>query len=213
MKPKIAVATVSGKAYYLIIRELKRLRVPFISLTPWDEIPMEIEAVITTEEEKAHINHPRVVAFKEGENPSEVVGRAIKAVMDREGVEEVVIGVDPGKTYGVAVLIGKEVYESTSHRTLGGALKSILKAIHSFPSLKKIVKVGSGAQPYLNETVNSLDELLPLDVEIEIVNEEGTSRVTKLSKRLKGGRDAASAVMIASRRGKPYTRKFGQSNP
>ena len=43
MKAKIAVATVSGKAYYLIVSELKKKNVPFLSLTPNERIPMEVK--------------------------------------------------------------------------------------------------------------------------------------------------------------------------
>ena len=48
MKAKVAVATVSGKAYYLIVNELKKANVPFISLTPHEPIPLEIKAVSYT---------------------------------------------------------------------------------------------------------------------------------------------------------------------
>ena len=49
MKTNIAVVTVSGKAYYLILRELKKRKIPFLSLTPKDSIPFNIKVVITTD--------------------------------------------------------------------------------------------------------------------------------------------------------------------
>lgn len=61
MKAKIAVATTSGKAYCLIVGELKRKSVPFLSLTPTERIPIEIKAVITTEKEKQSIHQERVL--------------------------------------------------------------------------------------------------------------------------------------------------------
>jgi hypothetical protein len=52
MNAEIAVATISGKAYYLIVNELKRKNVPFISLMPRQPVPIEVKVVITTEKEK-----------------------------------------------------------------------------------------------------------------------------------------------------------------
>ena len=69
MKAKIAVATVSGKAYYLIVDELKKRNVPFISITPYEPVPMEIKVVLTTERERPLINHENVLTLKEGEDP------------------------------------------------------------------------------------------------------------------------------------------------
>jgi len=206
MKTKIAVATVSGKAYYLIVKELKKLNIPFISLKPWDKIPIEIDAVITTEKEKAMVSHPVVIALKEGDDPSEIVGEAVKVSMEKEGEETVILGIDPGKTYGLALLVGRSIYETSTHNTLGGALRAILKILSSLPFPKKIVRVGGGAQPYTKDLIKSLDDLLPQDITIEIVDEEGTSRMVKGVGRMKGGKDASSAVMIAMRSGKPYQR-------
>ncbi len=59
MKAEIAVATISGKAYYLIVSELKKKNIPFLSLTPDESIPTEIKVVITTEKEKRLINHKK----------------------------------------------------------------------------------------------------------------------------------------------------------
>ncbi len=51
MKAKIAVATVSGKDYYLIVRELKKKKIAFLSLMPDAPIPLDVEVIITTKKE------------------------------------------------------------------------------------------------------------------------------------------------------------------
>lgn len=78
MKAKIALATVSGKAYYLIVNELKKVNVPFISLTPYEPIPMEVKVVITTEKEFPLINHEKVLVFKDGMDPQALVSQALQ---------------------------------------------------------------------------------------------------------------------------------------
>ncbi|MCD6504083.1 hypothetical protein J7K52_01755 [Candidatus Bathyarchaeota archaeon] len=211
MKRKIAVATVSGKAYYLIVRELEKLKVPFISLRPWDAVPTEVDVVITTEKERDMVNHPTIVTLSEEGDVSEAVGKAVKLAMEKEGEDAVVLGVDPGKTYGLALLVGREVYETSTHSTLGGVLRAILKALNALPFPKKIVRVGGGAQPYTDELIKSLDDLLPRNVTIEVVNEEGTTKKIKDVEKVGGGKDASSAVMIAMRKGKVCARgKVGE---
>ena len=92
MKTKIAVATVSGRAYYTIVNELKRKNLPFLSLKPWDPIPLNIKVVITTKEERNSITHPNVLIFENGSNPTSVIDEAILSVQGKRSYEKVVIG-------------------------------------------------------------------------------------------------------------------------
>jgi len=73
MKAKIAVATVSGKAYYKLVKELKERDIPFLSLTPRDHIPPSVKVVITTGKERRLITHPNVLVFNEETDPATVV--------------------------------------------------------------------------------------------------------------------------------------------
>ncbi len=38
MKEKVAVATVEGKTYFLIVNQLRERNIPFVSLVPGDQI-------------------------------------------------------------------------------------------------------------------------------------------------------------------------------
>jgi hypothetical protein len=67
--------------------------------------------------------------------------------------------------------------------------------------------VGSGAPSITTELLSLLDESLPEDVVIEVVNEAGTSRFVDENLHKRGLRDAFSAVKIAERRGQQYQRK------
>ena len=63
MRVKVAVVTVQGKAYFLIVDELKRRNIPFYSLIPGETIPIEVKVIITTEKEKPLINHDRILVY------------------------------------------------------------------------------------------------------------------------------------------------------
>jgi hypothetical protein len=77
MKAKIAVMTVCGKDYYLIVNELKRRNMPFLSLRPCDAVPIEIRVAITTEKEKADfVIEVTPAGFKQSKNVVTVTSRA-----------------------------------------------------------------------------------------------------------------------------------------
>ena len=63
MKANVAVATVLGKAYFLILNKLKERNMPFMSLVPGETVPTEVKVVVTTEKEKHKINHEKILVF------------------------------------------------------------------------------------------------------------------------------------------------------
>ncbi len=210
MKTKIAVATVSGRAYYKIVNELKRKNLPFLSLKPWDSIPLNIKVVITTNEERNSIKHPNVLIFENGSNPESVIDEAILSFQGKRSYEKVVVGVDPGKTYGVAVLGDDNVLETFSCSDLEETVKVILGELKRVPANFSVVKVGDGAPAYTKGLLHLLNEALPQETVIEIVSEAGTSHFRNETIHRRGLRDAMSAIEIAGRTGKTFLRKKPQ---
>jgi hypothetical protein len=207
MKAKIAVATVSGRAYYELVNELKRKHLSFSSLKPWDPIPLDIKAVITTKEESQQILHPQVILFESGSNPESAVDKAILIVQGKRSYERVVVGVDPGKTYGIALLGDDKVLETRISSLLEEVVNLIVDRLKRFPAMVRVVRVGNGPPEYTKRFIHSLSEELPEEVVIEIVSEEGTSHLMSESANRRGLRDAVSATEIARRNGKVFARK------
>ena len=207
MKAKIAVATVSGKAYYKLLNELKRKGLPFLSLKPWDPIPLNIKVVITTKKERHLVEHPTVLIFERESNPTSVIDEAILSVQGKRNYEKVVVGVDPGETYGVAVLGDDNVLETLVCSSLKEAVDVILGDSKRFPATVSLVKVGDGAPVYTKQLLHSLDEALPQETVIEIVSEAGTSRFINEAAHRRGLRDKMSAIEIAGRKGQMFPRR------
>jgi len=84
MKAKVAVATVSGKAYFLIVNGLRERNMAFLSLIPGDSVPTEVKVVITTEKEKHLINHERILVYDSEAEPDTVVNEAVKILQGKE---------------------------------------------------------------------------------------------------------------------------------
>ena len=207
MKAKIAVATVSGRAYYMLVNELKKRGMPFLSLRPWDSIPFDVKVVLTTEKERASIKHSNVVIFKDESDSATVVNEAIHIAQGKKDYEKVVVGVDPGETFGIAILGDGNVLGTFHCSSLEEVLKAILDNLERVKASLKVVKIGDGAPAYTRELLQLLDEYLPKDVAIEVVSEAGTSHLVKGTVHRRGLRDMMSAKMIAGRQGQVHLRR------
>jgi len=210
MKAKIAVATVSGKVYYLIVNELKKKNVPFISLMPNDPVPIEIKVVITTKREQHLISHEKILVYDDEVEPEALINEALQIIHGKEFYEKIVIGVDPGEVFGLAVLADGKVIETencfSAKETLN-KIKSILKNLEKTPVNSLRVKIGDGVPAYKENLLGLLDDALPSNVILESVGEAGTDRYLNENEHRRGLRDIVSAIRIAGRNGRAFPRR------
>ncbi len=214
MKEKVAVATVSGKAYFLIVNKLKERNIPFISLVPGETVPTEVKAVITTAKEKQRISHEKILVYDSETEPDALANEVLKILQGKEVYEKIVIGVDPGEVFGVAVIADGKVNETGNCFSIQEALTKISSVIKNvdFSSTAVSIKIGSGVPAY-KELIETLDAAFPPEVVLEVVSEAGTNRPLDENKHRRGLRDIASAIRIAGRAGHVYPRrKTGESN-
>lgn len=207
MEAKIAVATISGKAYYLVVSELKARGLDFLSLMPNESVPLSVQVVITTEKERDAIKHPQVLVYDLNESPSTVVDEAVKLVRGKRAFETIVVGVDPGKTFGMSVLSDGNVLETLTCNSLDETVKTVVEILTKHQAAVRMVKVGNLAPSFTTDLLQLLDQTLPQDVTIEVVHEAGTSRVGGQTVHKRGLRHAMAAVRIAERQGRIYQRQ------
>jgi hypothetical protein len=207
MKAKIAVATVSGKAYYFIVNELKQKNLPFLSLKPTDNIPLDVKVVITTKNEQQQITHPNILVYTEDTNLTTLIAEAARISQGKEGYEKIVIGVDPGKTFGIAVLGDGKVIETANGSSAEETVAIIKDVLKRTPSKFFVVRIGDGAPAFAEDLLCLLDRDLRENVAIEMVSEAGTTRLSTESTHRKAARDVISAIKIAGRLGNPVKRR------
>ena len=214
MKAKVAVATVSGKAYFLIVNGLRERNMAFLSLIPGDSVPTEVKVVITTEKEKNLINHERILVYDSETEPDTVVNEVVKILQGKESYEKIVIGIDPGEVFGLAVLADGRVNETEncySVQEVLNKIKNIIKDINVSSTVVS-VRIGNGVPAY-KDLLETLDATLPPEVVLEVVSEAGTNRHINENKHRRGLRDIVSAIRIAGRVGYVYPRrKTDESN-
>jgi len=198
VRAQVAVATLSGRAYYMLVNELKSRNVPFLSLIPGEPVPPSIKVVITTRDEADRIGHPQILIYNGGTEPAKIVDEALRIVMDKNLYEELVIGVDPGKTFGVAILADGKVLKREGGLSMERAIDLILSELMRNPAKVKKVRIGRGVPDLAEEVARRLEKTLPEGATVEMVNEVGTSTIKDRGFKRKLS-DAESAVRIASK--------------
>jgi hypothetical protein len=206
MKEKVAIATVSGKAYFYLVCELKKRNIPFFSLVPGQPIPAEVKVVITTEKEKPQINHQKVLIYTDNSDLDRLISRAVRILQGIETYNRLTIGIDPGEVMGFAVIADGTVIDTENCFNIKDTLKKIERVLRDVDlnSTTVTIKIGNGFPECRDELLEALDNCLPPETVIEVVSEAGTNRPIHTHRR--GVRDIVSAIRIAGRSGHIYHR-------
>jgi hypothetical protein len=99
----VAVATVQGKAYFLIVNALQEQNISFFSLIPGKAIPSRVKVVITTKKEKPKVLYDKILIFRE-ENDRETLMAEVKRGYLTKDWEQIIVGIDPSELIGLAVI-------------------------------------------------------------------------------------------------------------
>jgi hypothetical protein len=154
--------------------------------------------------------------YYDGVEPEALINEALQIVQGKEYYEKIVIGIDPGEVFGVAVLADGKVIETGNCFSVEETLdkiKNMLKKLEKIPTTSVSVKVGNGVPAYKEKLLQVLDNALPSNVMLESVSEAGTDRYLSETKHRRGLRDIVSAIRIAGRNGQTFPRrKTNESN-
>ncbi|MGC9060346.1 MAG: hypothetical protein ACP5JR_03820 [Thermoplasmata archaeon] len=191
----LGIATRNVQAYFELLNLLREKRIPFEIFLPGEEIPPHVGAVITTREESISINFQNLVIY-DGKAETTVL-RAMKVILEREIIYELVIGIDPGEHIGLAAVGDGAVLGTAtvfSQRDMLHVVRTYLKV---FPAFRKIIRVGHGDITKRNKIISLLWKL---QIPIEIVDERNTTTIGSEP-------DIEAAVKIAMQNGKDIAKK------
>jgi len=170
----LAVATDNFEFYYEMVRELKQRNIPFISLSPSDPIPPNVDVILTTEPEAEGIEFRNVVAVDDDIRKG--VRKALSMVKGKLSYQSMIVGIDPGTQPGIALVGDGKVLETLQAESPEDVRKKVEGFIEGYDFQRMIIRIGHGDKTNRNRTINSLEGLA---VRIEIVNEEGTTKLTE----------------------------------
>lgn len=168
---------------------------------------MNVGVVITSEEEAERIDCDSGKIIIAGK-PQATLDQALR-ILRGEEYSRIIIGIDPGKYPGIAIIGDGRVVE-VHHVSVGEARNIVQGFLEENPGKNVIVRIGHGARLLRAQIVNSL---VDLGVRVELVDETGTS--PHLGKGLRSSvvSDIVAAINIARSRGKLVGRQLIEPTP
>jgi len=173
----IALMTRDFTLYHDVIKALRARDLPFVSLDVGEDVPASVGVIITGERDEEPAGHPTVVVSP---YPRDATGRIpeVESAIDaaiahlRGGIDLIVIGLDPGKYPGVAVLADGYLL-NTYHLTGTATIRSIVREIRRYHKGAVVARIGNGSP---RERDRTIEILLDEGVEVQVVNERGTTK-------------------------------------
>lgn len=189
--------------YHSIIEETRSRKMEILVLGLSERIPHNVGVIITTEDEsyKVDFNRDRIIIANT--RSQAVIDRACSMLFE-EDFEEIIIGIDPGKYPGIAIL-GNNKTVSVHHVSEGEVCPLIKRIREEYWNKKILVRIGHGARLIRTRLIN---DLLDLGLRIEMVDETGTT--PHLGKGVHGQvvSDIIAAINIARIKGKTVGKQY-----
>ena len=190
---RVAIVTRDARAYYRAAKALKEYGIPFHSARPGEELPLDIEVVLTSEKEYPEVKFPVKVAIK-----GNFVDELLIRLNGTGRFGRIYIAIDPGERPGVSVVGDNrvlEVYHLSSPRDVG----TIVELLERYPDAR--IKIGHGAKRQRALMLRALGEVLGYDYPIIVVNERRTTpKVGGLD--VSQVQDVVAAINIGLREGR-----------
>lgn len=195
MSKRLAICTSSARSALAISEALREAGIPFILLDPSSPSVDEADVIVTTEEEVERLGRlGRAKVIEAGSSKVSTVAKAILAIQEKTKFKELLVGVDPGRSYGLAFIADSAVIGLSVHGKAEEVVKEIEEVVGTGLFEKVVVKVGSGSPEHRDRVLSLIRERLG-EVEVRLVNEEGSPLLPPFIKKVP--KDAASAFYLA----------------
>jgi len=171
-------------------------------MAPGAEIPEGVKLAITTAKERGRLSGLDVISLEDIESDEDLAKQRILRQLQVYTDGPLVVGVDPGRRIGVVGYYGNSEVYGEVLGSFEEAIGRILKLLKSGQRKERIVRIGNGNPKLATELAETLRARADKDIQIEIVDESGTSAVMKPN--IRAVRDVRSARLIAFRHGMKY---------
>jgi hypothetical protein len=200
------------RLYYFIVGFFKSRRIPVQSLTLEDEIPSDVRLLITTEKEEPQVKKRYGTISRkilrifgvQGEDQDHINNQLIRnlALLLVGKWDEVILGVDPGVRFGLAVSINGQVIESKEIVGSEPAASLAYQMIQPYLSDRIKVRIGNGILLFVRMFLRALISNPFFHLEVELVDEKKSSTLGRLAQGRSTHSDQAAARIIAHTPGK-----------
>ncbi|MBN2228956.1 MAG: hypothetical protein JW779_05120 [Candidatus Thorarchaeota archaeon] len=194
-----AIATDNPRILYRAVQLLKKLGIDFVICTPTDSRCDNAHVVITNYLEGLE-HHTGRIQVEEDFDTDFVRIALISKLREVQNPTRAFIGIDPGMTFGLALVIdGVPVYQNSLAKpsNIAELVQRLQRYTRQlFPKCSIVTRVGTGSKLYTALVLRILVLKIP-EQELEMVNEHRTT--------IRGGpkSNESSAILIAGRTGRP----------
>jgi hypothetical protein len=180
-----------------ILSDIKEIKTNHI--LPNQSIPSNTDIVVTTEIERKELVFEKIFVPK-AFNRYYLYSNILLLAKNKKYFNELIIGIDPGKTTGFVVLAEKEtILGGAEFYTAVDTVKEVITVFFNIETSVLIVKIGLGGGEIKDEIVKRLNDIFHDKVAIDIVNEDFTSQGKTNRFGTKFTRNVQSAILIALR--------------
>jgi RNase H-fold protein (predicted Holliday junction resolvase) len=201
--PQIAVATLDAKAYYTLTSLLKELNLSFSSITPSELPDIGVRLVLTTRQEKRLLRAGEIICLEDIAGDASVAKEEIFSILYQRSEDILLIGIDPGERTGIAVYYREKEMAEEITQSIEETLLKVGAFVRGSRAEEMIIRIGDGKPQMARHIARRLVREFKNKVEVEIVDERGTSTITNLD-RTGELRDLRSARLISLRHGRRY---------
>ncbi|HEV8387512.1 MAG TPA: hypothetical protein VGQ03_07815 [Nitrososphaera sp.] len=176
----------------------------FDSLSPAEAAMSDAKVIITTVEEADLVKKKGVVMLDTEleKYPSISKAKILRSLAGPEADDRLTIGIDPGSRIGISAIYLDQELLSDVESSPDDAVEQISAMLGGITSRKKVVRIGDGDIRMARQIARMLKFRFEEKVQVEIVDEHGTSQNADANRR--GARDRSSARTIAFRSGKEF---------
>ena len=189
----LGIYTKNFSLYHDLLHNLRKRKIPYVSLSSIDNIPSRIGVILTSNNEIHDIKSKKLIAADVYDTINHAIDLALQMLIGKELYSKVYIGIDPGEKPGIAVFGDNILLQKISIESPKEILSIIDRFLKEYPANQRIIRIGHGSTIIRNRIINSL---ITLDVPIEIVDETKTTPSQHKKRYNKDGEAAAAIALL-----------------
>ncbi|MEM4483689.1 MAG: hypothetical protein QXS19_07220 [Candidatus Methanomethylicia archaeon] len=209
---RIGLMIKNPKVRFSIINFLNEHDINFTEFSSIDELTNANVDVILTDEDNLlnlsfNLKH-KIVFINDYYISQKFMFKIIPHIYDKDIFNEIIVGIDPGKTYGFILLADGKIILKREFKELNFLIELLWESINEIPAKNVLVRIGDGGGEFLKSLLDKLREKLCDDktynksICLEIVNEKSLfGAVPKYVNKLLSN-NVLSAYMIALNKGR-----------
>src|SRR5439155_1482720 len=153
MRKVLGLLTEDFRLYHDLVAALKAPDLPFVSLSFARRIPDTVGAVLTSPAEAERVRSRHVVAVDDIDSS---IAKSIQILKGKSLWSELLVGIDPGREPGVAIIGDGEVIDTRIAASPEAVAFHVRQAIRTFPATEVRVRIGHGDPTNRNRILNAV---------------------------------------------------------